>query len=285
MPHVSSPARTGSVCPRRSRIETQTTWVCGLPLSPLTASEAIEAIAGRIKAGTPSLIITASLNYARLTAQSPALRLVNTRAFLMLADGLSLPWASQWSRRPLPGRISGPELVSGLSAMAAERGHRVFLFGGGPGIAEASARNLRRHAPRLRVVGTEATPPRATSVAEHDALIARIQSARPDILLVGFGQPGGEIWLAGNLEELGVPVAVEVGTSLDVVAGIARRAPRGLFRIARRALANGLFLLRAVARDLVRARARHTAETPRAGAPATRRRPLARNRSRGYRGR
>jgi N-acetylglucosaminyldiphosphoundecaprenol N-acetyl-beta-D-mannosaminyltransferase len=255
-----------------SRIEPTCVW--GLPLSPLSSAEAIEVIARRIEARKPSYFITANLNYAMLSARSESLRRLNKRAFLILADGMPLVWASHWSRsrgrkcRPLPGRVRSSDLILALSAMAERRSYRVFLLGGGPGEAKAAARNLTARYPGLRLVGTESPPLRALSVGEHDALINRIRSARPDLLLVAFGQPKGEIWLAGNLKNLGVPVAVQLGASLDFAAGQIRQSPRwlqqiglgwafrlllGPRRLGGRHLANVLFLLRCVASDLARA--------------------------------
>jgi N-acetylglucosaminyldiphosphoundecaprenol N-acetyl-beta-D-mannosaminyltransferase len=245
------------------------TWVWGLPLSPLTAAEAIEAIARRVEAREPSFFITANLNYAMLTARDESLRQLNERAFLMLADGMPLVWASHWAPtlRPLPERVPGSDLIYALSALAASRGYRLFLLGGGPGVAQAAARNLTARDPGLQVVGTESPPFRALSAAENDALVARIQAARPDLLLVAFGQPKGELWLTEHLDSLGVPVAVQVGASLDFAAGLIRRAPRWLQktglewafrlyleprRLCRRYFDNALFLLHCVAHDLAR---------------------------------
>jgi N-acetylglucosaminyldiphosphoundecaprenol N-acetyl-beta-D-mannosaminyltransferase len=212
------------------------------------------------------------------------LRRVNERAFMILADGMPLVWASRRSpaRRRLPGRVPGSDLIFALSTLAARRGYRVFLLGGGPGVAEAAARNLEARDPGLNVVGIESPPSRALSAAEHDAIVARIRAARPDLLLVAFGQPKGELWLSGNIEALGVPVAVQVGASLDFAAGPIRRAPRWLQetglewafrlyleprRLGRRYLDNALFLLRCVTRDLGRGLAKRR-PGPRVHAPS-----------------
>jgi N-acetylglucosaminyldiphosphoundecaprenol N-acetyl-beta-D-mannosaminyltransferase len=98
--------------------------------------------------------------------------------------------------------------------------------------------------------------PEATGLAD------RIRWARPDLLLVAFGQPKGERWIAKHAVDLGVPVSVQVGASIDFVAGRVRRAPRWMQRtglewayrtwleprrLAGRYVRNGLFLLRQLA--------------------------------------
>jgi len=83
----------------------------------------------------------------------------------------------------------------------------------------------------------------------------------PDILFVAFGQPKGEFWIAERLEQLGVPVCVQVGATLDFVAGRVKRSPKWMQktglewvyrmmqeprRLAKRYLDNIVFLVRAV---------------------------------------
>jgi N-acetylglucosaminyldiphosphoundecaprenol N-acetyl-beta-D-mannosaminyltransferase len=50
-------------------------------------------------------------------------------------------------------------------------------------------------------------------------------------LFVAFGQPKGEHWVAENCERLGVPVAMQIGATLDFIAGRVKRAPKSMQRI------------------------------------------------------
>jgi N-acetylglucosaminyldiphosphoundecaprenol N-acetyl-beta-D-mannosaminyltransferase len=45
------------------------------------------------------------------------------------------------------------------------------------------------------------------------------------VLLVALGIPKQEKWIRRHLDELGVPVCVGIGGSLDVIAGKVSRAP------------------------------------------------------------
>jgi N-acetylglucosaminyldiphosphoundecaprenol N-acetyl-beta-D-mannosaminyltransferase len=55
--------------------------------------------------------------------------------------------------------------------------------------------------------------------------LRRIASARPDVLLVAYGAPHQELWIARNQVRLDVPVAIGVGGTFDFLAGRVRRAP------------------------------------------------------------
>jgi N-acetylglucosaminyldiphosphoundecaprenol N-acetyl-beta-D-mannosaminyltransferase len=243
--------------------------VWGLPLSPMTRGEAAEAVMKLIEAGRPSYFITANTHYAMLTAERPELRPINDRAAFLLADGAPLVWASRRGPTPLPERVAGSDLVYDLCEHAARLGHGVYLLGGGEGVADEAARRLLALYPGLRIVGTACPPPGSLSGEGCRRVIDAVRAAGPDLLMVALGQPKGELWLAEHLDELGVPACVQVGATLDFVAGRVRRAPRLLqkvglewafriytdpARLAPRYARNALFLFGNVARDLAKRR-------------------------------
>jgi N-acetylglucosaminyldiphosphoundecaprenol N-acetyl-beta-D-mannosaminyltransferase len=239
--------------------------VWGLALTPFRLGEALDYIDRLVQSARPSYFITANVHYAMLVESDPSLAAVNRKAAFLLADGMPLVWASRWKGGRLPERVAGADLIPALCARAAANGYRVFFLGGAPGVADEAARRLCARYEGLQVVGVESPPFRELSRAECGALAGRIRAARPDLLFVAFGQPKGEKWLADNLEELGVPVCVQVGASLDFAAGRVSRAPRLVQRLGmewayrlylepgrllRRYAANGWFGLRMLARDL-----------------------------------
>jgi N-acetylglucosaminyldiphosphoundecaprenol N-acetyl-beta-D-mannosaminyltransferase len=241
--------------------------VWGLPLAQIDTDATLQLVDGMIRRGQPGFFITANLHYARLTAGSAYLQELNRRAAFLTADGMPLVWQARWQGQPLPQRVAGSDLVHLLCRQAALRGHRVFFLGGAEGVAREAARRLKEKYPLLAVAGVEAPVFRNMSAEDHDRLVARIHSTRPDILFAALGQPKGEIWLDRHREALGVPVCVQIGASLDFVTGQARRAPRWMqrsglewfyrmatdpARLGPRYLHDGLFLLRAVATGLLR---------------------------------
>lgn len=246
-------------------------WVWRVPFAPLSMAETVTAIGNLIELGRPTFFITANTHYVMLTQQNPDLQVINAKAALILADGAPLVWASRCMGSPLPERVAGSDLVFELSAEAVKQGYRLFLVGGAEGVAEQAALRLRELYPGLQVVGTECPSLHELTREEEAALIGRIRAARPHILMVAFGQPKGERWIYQHLEELGVPVSVQVGASLDFAAGRIRRAPRWMrnsglewaFRLGLeprrlfgRYVRNAWFIARMVARDLRQATGR-----------------------------
>jgi N-acetylglucosaminyldiphosphoundecaprenol N-acetyl-beta-D-mannosaminyltransferase len=244
-----------------------TAWVWGLPLARMTRGQAADAVMDLIKAGRPSFFITANAHYAMLTAERPELRPINDRAAFVLADGVPMVWASRRGPTPLPERVAGSDLVYDLCERAAKLGRSVYLMGGAEGIADEASRKLQELYPSLRIVGTACPAPGSLAGEGCHRLIETIREAKPDLLFVAFGQPKGELWINEHLDELGVPVCVQIGATLDFVAGRVRRAPRffqktGLewayriytdpARLAPRYAKNALFLFGVMARDLAK---------------------------------
>ena len=242
-------------------------WVWGVPFAPITLDQTIAAVSMMIAAGRPSFFITANTHYAMLTEQAADLGAINERATFIVADGKPIVWASRWRRTRLPERVAGSDLIFRLSEEAAAKGHRVFLVGGGEGVAELAARRLTDRYPGLQIVGTACPPYRESTPGEQAELIDGIRAARPDLLIVAFTMPKGERWIAANLDALGVPVVVNVGAAIDFAAGRIRRAPKWMQktglewafrlwleprRLFKRYAQNAWFIARMTADDLLR---------------------------------
>lgn len=247
---------------------TDRVWVWNVPLAPMTRATACDAVRAMIERGQPGYFITANVHYAMLTAQNPDLDAINRGASFILADGAPLVWASRMGRgrTPLPERVAGSDLIYDLCEQAARLGHSVFFFGAAPGIADEAARRLVERYPGLKVAGTLCPEPGDLADGRVGPILARIREANPQLLLVALGQPKGERWIARHREALGVPAVVQIGATLDFIAGRMRRSPRlyqkiGMewaYRMAQeparlvpRYTSNALFLLKALARDLI----------------------------------
>lgn len=235
----------------------------GLPIVPWRYYEVIHVIDWLVRRGRPSYFITANLHYARLSASIEALQSVNSRAAFIVADGMPLVWLSRLYGQRLPERVTGADLVWSMCELAADKGYRIFLLGGAPGVAEAAGQRLQARFPGLTIAGIAAPDLDTVSPDEEARLIAQIRKSKADILFAALGQPKGELWLAKNVAGMGVPVAVQIGAALDFVAGRVRRAPRILqrlglewaYRVSReprrlipRYWADGCFLLRQLLR-------------------------------------
>jgi N-acetylglucosaminyldiphosphoundecaprenol N-acetyl-beta-D-mannosaminyltransferase len=153
-------------------------------------------------------------------------------ADLAIPDGMSVVLASHLLGAPLPERVTGGDLMERMCAEAAHYGFRVFLLGGPPGIAIMAGYNLNKRYPGLNICGTSCPPLGfENDPSELNRIHQTIAAAAPDLLCVGFGAPKQEIWMH-NHRLLDVGVILTVGAAFERQAGLRRRAPRWMQRLA-----------------------------------------------------
>ena len=222
----------------------QAVSILGIPVHAVTMAQTLAWVEASVDGRTPRQICTANPEFVMLARRDPAFRSVLRQADLVLPDGVGLLWAARRQGRALPERVAGSDLIYRLAERGAERGWRIYYLGAAEGVAAQAAERLRARYPGLVVAGTYAGSPRPQ---DDEALAARVRAAQPDILLVAYGAPRQDLWIARNRERLGVPVSVGVGGSFDFVAGVAVRAPGWVQRL-------GLEWLHRLARQPWRAR-------------------------------
>ena len=202
--------------------------ILSVRVDDVTPDEAVTRCEAFVRDGTPHQVVTVNPEFVVAARGDAQFAAVLARADLAVPDGAGLLLAARWLGRPLRGRVTGVDLAARLAAMAAERGYRLFLLGAAPGVAERAAAVYTAANPGLVMAGTYAGSP---APGEEADIVARVRAASPHILLVAYGAPAQDKWIARNLENLGVPVAMGVGGVLDYVAGTVPYAPAWLRRI------------------------------------------------------
>lgn len=205
------------------------TQILGVRVHDVTLSEALDAVTAFVRKGSPHQIATVNPEFVMAAQENAAFRNALNNAALCVPDGIGLVWASRWlGNAPLRERVAGVELTEQIAARAAREGWRVFFLGAAPGIAEKTAAILQARYPGLIVAGAYAGSP---SLEENDAIVDMVRQSHADVLFVAYGAPAQDLWIARNLDRLGVKVALGVGGSFDFISGVAKRAPRWIQRL------------------------------------------------------
>ena len=202
--------------------------VLGIPIHVTTMSDALRRVQEFIRERIPRLVVTLDSGGLVLAARDPEWARLLACADLVTPDSSGIVWALRRSGLAIEGRVAGCDMASELCRLSQQHGYRIYLLGGAPGVAERAARTLTAVYPGCSIVGFDHGFFRET---EEPDVLARIIEAKPDILLVAMGMPRQEKWIARHRERLGVPVSIGVGGTLDVYAGVAKRAPRAFQRL------------------------------------------------------
>jgi len=196
-----------------------------------TVEEAKNEILKEIKKGNQFLALTINLEYLRRSSDS-VLKEALKKADFILPDGMPIIWAAEIARRPLRKRVAGCDLGRELILASRQESLKIFLLATssiGKRVGERAAKNFRKSDINIQGVTQDY---HLTKRGETDPrIVKQIKKFQPDILLVGFGCQKQEEWILENQKSLGIPFAMGVGGSIDIWAGLEKRAPKWMQRI------------------------------------------------------
>lgn len=198
-----------------------------IEIDNLTMDEVLQEIDRLIQLKKKAYVVTPNVDHLVQLEHGGELVEVYKNADLILTDGKPLIWISKWYGTPIKEKISGSDLFPRLCALAAVKGYRMFFLGAAEGVAAKAAENLVKRFPGLKVVGTYSPPfGFEEDKAELERIKEQIKDVSPHILIVGLGCPKQELFIFHHKDELGVPLSLGLGASLDFEAGIIKRAPK-----------------------------------------------------------
>jgi N-acetylglucosaminyldiphosphoundecaprenol N-acetyl-beta-D-mannosaminyltransferase len=203
-----------------------TAAVLGVPFHSVTIDEAIEFIEEKIDEGGFHQVATANVDFLMHSMRDKSLQEILCSCDLVVPDGMPILWAAKMLGSSLKERVCGVDLVPRLAKLCVDRHFSIFLLGASDAVSERAAENLKKSYPGLHIAGRYSPPARPMEQMNHEEILRKIAQAKPDILLVAFGNPKQEKWIAMHRDRLNVPVCIGVGGSLDFLAGAVPRAPR-----------------------------------------------------------
>jgi N-acetylglucosaminyldiphosphoundecaprenol N-acetyl-beta-D-mannosaminyltransferase len=201
--------------------------ILGVGVDPLTVEELHVEVGRLVRGGKRGLVLNVNAHCLNLCYEDPKLRDFLNGAEVVFCDGAGVRLAASILSRRIPERITYAEWAWRLAAFAAAQGFSLYFLGGRPGVAREAARRLIESFPDLKIVGVRhGYFDHSAGSAENEAVVAEINAAAPDILLVGLGMPLQERWLMENRERIGAGVVLTGGAVFDYVSGGLRRGPR-----------------------------------------------------------
>lgn len=196
--------------------------ILGVKVDKVNIAQAVDRIFKMLEENKPHSIFTPNSEIILEAYKNAEFCRILNSADLLTADGIGVVYASKILGNPISQRAAGYDIACGLIKRIAETGHRLYLFGGKPGIAEKAKRRLEERYPFMQIVGTRNGYFKDN---ENTDIINDINSVGADIVFVCLGAPKQEKWIAQNKDRLNARVLMGIGGSLDVFAGEVERAP------------------------------------------------------------
>ena len=204
--------------------------VAGVKVDAVTLRGTVDRMHQWIQEGRREYIVLLGAHGVVEMQTDRELRELNRNAALSTPDGMPLVWLGRAYGEGEIERVYGPDIMNLEFSLSTQRGHRHYLYGGKPGVADKLARRITARFPGVQIAGTYCPPFRPLRAEEEDEQVARINASRADIVWCGLGCPKQERWMARFRPRLEAPVLVGVGAAFDFLAGEKPQAPSWIQR-------------------------------------------------------
>lgn len=193
----------------------------GAQIDPLTMAETVKTIGSRIEQNrfTQHVVI----NVAKLVAMRSdgTLRKAIEGCEIINADGMGVVWGAKALGISIPERVAGVDLFFELLTLASMRRYPVYILGARPGVIEKAVEQLRAMYPELVIAGYH----HGYFWDDEPAMVEEIARSGATMLFVAITSPKKEQFVARYRERLGTKFVMGVGGTIDVIAGVTKRAP------------------------------------------------------------
>lgn len=197
--------------------------VLGVKVDNVTMAQAVAQLSQYIDTTDAHMVVTPNAEILYMCYYDKEFFDIVNSASFVAADGVGVLKAASILKTPIIEKVAGCELGYNLLFEAAKKGAGVFFFGSAEGIAEQCANNLKQKIPNLIVSGTRNG---FFSEDQNDEIVNEINQSGAKVLWVCLGAPKQEKWMAKNRDKLKVGVMLGLGGSINLYAGVAKRAPK-----------------------------------------------------------
>lgn len=199
--------------------------IMGLRLHNLHRRTIAERVITAAGSKQKMLVVNANANLVVLSQTLGWMPALFLKADIAFCDGAGVQLAIRLLKGRAAHRTTPPEWIgAALEALGPKAS--IFWLGGSKEAVVKAARNYEERY-GVRTAGVQdGFFDMAKDSVENLALVARINSAAPSILLVNMGMPRQERWLWDNWDRLQTGVAITGGALVDHAAGHVRRPPR-----------------------------------------------------------
>lgn len=189
----------------------------------ISMDEALALIRGVVEADGKESVSFINADCLNISATDEHYRSILNSQSIVLPDGAGINIGCRLTGERLKANLNGTDLLPEFWEVARNEDITFYLLGAAPGVAERMQKNLINAYPGLKVVGEHHGY--FDHDTESDSVIAKINKAAPNVLLVAFGAPRQEKWIYKYRDKLNSNLLIGVGGLFDFYSGDKSRAP------------------------------------------------------------
>jgi N-acetylglucosaminyldiphosphoundecaprenol N-acetyl-beta-D-mannosaminyltransferase len=194
------------------------------PVDSLTIREAVARVNAFLMQGGFHNVVAINANKLWLAERDPALKHVLQEAELAIPEYAAV-WACRILGTPVRGHVGGVMLVKALLPWLEREQVPAYFLGAKASVLQLMLQRLRAEHPRLPIAGMRSG---YFDPTQEEQIVAEINRSGAAILFVAMGSPRQELWVNRHRCSLAVRVALGVGGTFDVLAGLKKDTPQWL---------------------------------------------------------
>jgi N-acetylglucosaminyldiphosphoundecaprenol N-acetyl-beta-D-mannosaminyltransferase len=198
--------------------------VLGNKVTDLTTAELLAEVEAIVARGSSEVILNTNVHGINLAQRMPWLKDYRNSVRITHADGAGIALGARLLGHRLGPRVCINDFIWDLARQCRENNWSVFLLGAAREVVTRAADALKAREPDIRIAGVH-DGYFAKQGPESDRVVALINQARPNVLLVGFGMPVQEQWVRDNATRLNANVIMVVGGFFDRLSGVVPWTP------------------------------------------------------------
>jgi N-acetylglucosaminyldiphosphoundecaprenol N-acetyl-beta-D-mannosaminyltransferase len=204
--------------------------IMGVRINNVSMDELLKTAEKKIKKNEQFIIYTPNTEIIMMCQRDEEFLDLMNKSDINTPDGVGLIYAGKIKKHPLKEKVAGYDVSVNLLKIANDKGFKLYVVGGKPGVAEAAMKNVHREYPNIKIVGAQHGYFKGTHLGKYGheeelSVIEDINKHQPHILFVGFGAKKQEQWIEYNKDLLNANVIIGNGGTLDGLAGLVKRAP------------------------------------------------------------
>jgi N-acetylglucosaminyldiphosphoundecaprenol N-acetyl-beta-D-mannosaminyltransferase len=205
----------------------EATTVLGVRVDLISLDELVEYILSVVQNQAKSIISNVNVHAINIAYRQPWFKEFINQSEVVFCDGFGVKWAASFLSGKVLHRLSPPDWFDRLAGECTDQGISMFFLGTTQNSVEKAAIVVKEKFPNLKIVGIHhGFFDKDPFCTENQEVIEKINSAQPDILLVGFGMPTQEKWIMENFADLNTKVILPVGAFFDYLSSEVVRAPK-----------------------------------------------------------
>lgn len=195
----------------------------GVPIDEYNTFEFIERLEQLIKQPEQAIICPVNADMLNQCYTNDWLRSFISGADIIQAESSGILFGAKLTGQVLSSKITSNEFIYSLAEAWENKNYSIYFLGGPVGQAESAAEKLHKKYPNFKIVGCHRGHLTDMETVE---VIQSINALKPSVLMVGFGCPIQEEWIAKYKSSLNVSVLWPIGNLTSYISGKVKTAPQ-----------------------------------------------------------